>query len=111
MARMRTTNTATTPPIMAAVLSDGELLSLVSPVSELGTVTTVGVGSVVMFVLGRSVGKHSSSLRDDIATEQSLSTDNRTPVTMILGLPLTQSSMKEISETLAVSEVPFSVAR
>ena len=57
------------------------------------------------------VVSHSSSLRDEIATEHSESTVNRTPVTMILGPPLTQSSIREMREPLSVSEVPSSLAR
>ena len=124
-AMMRTITTATTPPIMAAVLSK-ELWELVEVVvSLLGAVPLLVVLPVVVMLLlvvasivlvvGSVVGvcivKHSSSLRDEIATEHSESTVISTPVTMTLALPFTQSSNRETSELLSVSEVPPSLAR
>ena len=118
--------TATTPPIMAAVLSE-ELWEMVEAVvSVLGAVPLLVVLSVVvmlLLVVGSIVvmvllvvgsvlgGEHSLSLRDEIATEHSESTVISTPVTMILAPPLTQSSIREMSEPLSVSEVPSSLAR
>ena len=57
------------------------------------------------------VVSHSPSLRDEIATEHFESTVINTPVTTILGPPLTQSSIREMREPLSVSEVPSSLAR
>ena len=125
MAMMRTVTTVTTPPTMAAVLSE-ELCKLVEAVvSLLGAVPLLVVLSVVVMLLlvvgsivlvvGSVVGvcivEHSSSLRDEIATEHSESTVISTPVTMTLALPFTQSSNREMSEPLSVSEVPPSLAR
>ena len=80
---------ATTPPIMAAVLSE-ELWGL----EEVAAV----------------FDEHSPSLRVEIATGQSGSTVIRIPVTEMLGLPLTHFSIREMSEPLSVSEVPSSLA-
>ena len=77
----------TPPPIMAAVLS------------------------VELCELEVVLPEHSPSVRDEIATEHSRSTVISTPVTMIpVSLP-TQSSIREMSEPLSVSEVPSSLAR
>ena len=62
-------------------------------------------------VVGAVVDEHSPSLRDEIATEHSGSTVIRIPVTDMLGLPLTHFSIREMSESLFVSEVPSSLAR
>ena len=56
--------------------------------------------------------EHSGSLREDIATGQLGSTLISIPVTMTLAPPpLTQSSIREMRESLSVSEVPSSLAR
>ena len=57
------------------------------------------------------VMEHSPSLRDEMATEHSVSTVISTPVTMIVAPPLTQLSSREMREPLSVSELPPSVAR
>ena len=123
MAMMRTVTT--TPPIMAAVLSE-ELCELVEAVvSLLGAVPLLVVlpvvvmlllvvGSIVLVVgsvIGVCIVEHSSSLRDEIATEHSESTVISTPVTMTLALPFTHSFNREMSELLSVSGVPPSLAR
>ena len=46
-----------------------------------------------------------------MATEQCESTVISTPVTLIPGPPLTQSSIREMRESLPLSEVPSSLAR
>ena len=81
-----TTSIPTTPPIMAPV--------------ELEEVPVV-IAS----------GTHSPSLRDEMATEHSVSTVISTPVTMIVAPPLTQLSSREMKEPLSVSELPPSLAR
>ena len=66
-----------------------------------GVTTDVGVGL-----------EHSGSLREEIATGQLGSTLINIPVTMTLAPPpLTQSSIREMRESLSVSEVPSSLAR
>ena len=90
---------ATTPPIMAAVLS----------LPAVGRVwVREGLGS-----LGGGEGfEHSGSLREEIVTEHWESTVISTPVTMTLAPPpLTQASIRETRELLSVSEVPSSLAR
>ena len=69
------------------------------------------VGVVVLVVGVGLISKHSSSLRDEIATGQSASTVISIPVTEMLGLPLTHFSSRVMSESLSVSEVPSSIAR
>ena len=54
---------------------------------------------------------HSPSLREEMATEQYESTVISTPVTMTPGPPLTQSSIREMRESLPLSEVPSSLTR
>ena len=76
---------ATTPPIMAAVGSE--------------------------HVSARVDEEHSSSLNEEMATEQSVSSVISSLVTTILAPPLTQSSIREMRESLSVSEVPSSLAR
>ena len=115
IAMMRTVTT--TPPIMAAVLSE-ELCELVEAVvSLLGAIpllvelpVVVMLPLVVGSVVGVCIVEHSSSLRDEIATEHSESMVN-TPVMMTLALPFTHSSNREMSEPLSVSKVPPSLAR
>ena len=74
-------------------------------------------GSVIEgSVIGGSVvlaggGRHSLSLRKEMATEQCQSTVISTPVTMTPGPPLTQSSIREMRASLPLSEVPSSLAR
>ena len=85
-AMMRITAT-TDPPMMAAVLSV--------------------VGSEV----DGCVGWHSTSPRDEIATEHSESTVTSTPLMMMPASPLTHSSIREMSEPLSVSELSSSLAR
>ena len=75
---------ATTPPIMAAVLEVEEVVAV--------------------------SGTHSPSLRDEMATEHSVSTVISTPVTMIVVPPLIQLSSREMREPLSVSELPLSQA-
>ena len=85
------TITTTTPATMEGVL-------LVQPGAS------VGSGGCV-------AGEHSGSLRKEMATEQCGSTVISTPVTMTPGAPLTQSSIREMRESLPLSEVPSSLAR
>ena len=54
---------------------------------------------------------HSFSLREELATAHSESNVIRTPVTIIVDPPLTQSSITETSAVLLISEVTFSLAR
>ena len=82
------TITTTTPATMEGVLSGA----------------SVGSGGCV-------AGEHSGSLRKEMATEQCGSTVISTPVTMTPGAPLTQSSIREMRESLSLSEVPSSLAR
>ena len=106
MAMIRTT--ATTPIIMAVLSVElwglGDTILLVTSVV---VVLLLAVGSVV----GGWVGEHSSSLRDEMATEHPVSTVISTPVTMILALLLTHFSIRDMSEPLSVSGVPSSLAR
>ena len=101
---------ATTPPMVAAVLPWDVLY-------ELGSLEAVGgwVGLILEDVVsdgnGGIGGEHSSSFRIEMATEQPGSTLISTPVTMILGPPFTHSSIREMRESLSVSEVPSSLAR
>ena len=67
--------------------------------------------AVVLVVEVGLISKHSSSLRDEIATGQSGSTSISIPVTEMLGVPLTHFSSREMSEPLSISEVPSSLAR
>ena len=55
--------------------------------------------------------EHPSSLNEEMATEQSVSSVISSLVTTILAPPLTQSSIREVRESLSVSEVPSSLAR
>ena len=100
MAIIRTT--ATTPPRMAP----GLMVFSVEG-SGLRVESTVGGG----VESGIAILEHSSSLNDEICTEHLVSTVMISPVTMISAPPLTQSSMREMSEPLSVSEVPWSLAR
>ena len=84
---------ATTPPMMATEMVE----------------TVVMLECSVVVLLAR--GEHSPSLRDEIATEHSVSTVISTPVTMILAPSLTHFSIREVSEPLSASEVPVSLAR
>ena len=71
-----------------------------------GRVCTDGVGT------GWVGLEHSGSLREDMATGQLGSTLISIPVTMTLAPPLlTQSSIREMKESLSDSEVPSSLAR
>ena len=99
-----TTITTTTPTTMEGVLlEDVQVL-----VTKSG-----GNGDVVGVTTDDGVGlEHSSSLREDMATGQLGSTLISIPVTMTLAPPpLTQSSIREMRESLSVSEVPSSLAR
>ena len=97
------TITTTTPATMEGVLlvaqehSDGCVAGVLPGAS-------VGSGGCV-------AGEHSGSLRKEMATEQCGSTVISTPVTMTPGPPLTQSSIREMRESLPLSEVPSSLAR
>ena len=63
-------------------------------------------------VEGGGVLEHSGSLGEVIATEQLASIVISTPVTMTLARPpITQASIKGMSEPLSVAEVPSSLAR
>ena len=94
-----TTITTTTPATMEGVLLE-HVQVLVSGSEGKGVVVTDGI-----------VGEH-CSLREEIATEQWGSTVISIPVTMTLAPPpLTQSSIREMRESLSVSEVPSSLAR
>ena len=97
---------ASTPPMMAPV-SVLEAAVLVVEVLSVMVILLSMVGGVV----GGGVGEHSSSLRDEIATEQSESTVVIIPFTMILTPPLSHFSIREISELLSLSEVPNTLAR
>ena len=68
----------------------------------------LSLGRVVVVGL---ICKHSPSLRDEIATGQSGSTVISIPITVMLALPLTHFSSREMSEPLSISEVPSNVAR
>ena len=87
MAMMRTITRAASPPL--------------TTVSKLCPEAVLVVGA----------SEHSSSLRDDIATEHSESTIISAPLTMILAPPLTHCSIREMSVSLSLSEVPSSLAR
>ena len=65
-----------------------------------------GVGDVVVG------GEHSGSPGEEMVTEHCESTVLSTPATMMLAPPpLTQASIKRMSEPLSISEVPSSLAR
>ena len=110
--------TATTPPIMTAVLEVEEVVAVSVVVSMSGgCVGIVVVLSLLVILLAVVSGgcvvvmEHSPSLRDEMATEHSASTVISTAVTMIVAPPLTQLSSREMRETLSVSELPPSLAR
>ena len=125
--------TATTPPIMAAVLSvefwevEAVVAAVVEPSLVVillvvvsmsgGCVGIVVVLSLLVILLAVVSGgcvvvmEHSPSLRDEMATEHSASTVISTPVTMIVAPPLTQLSSREMREPMSVSELPPSLAR
>ena len=93
-----TTITTTTPATMEGVLLEH--------VQELVTESDDVVGDDVVGL------KHSGSLREEMTTEQWGSTVISIPVTLTLAPPpLTQSSIREMRESLSVSEVPSSLAR
>lgn len=89
---------AATTPIMAAMLPE-ELWGLVDVVLFVGLVVLGELWGleVVLSVV------HSSSLRDEIATGHSESTDIGVPVTKMLILPLTHCSIRDMSELLSAS--------
>ena len=128
-----TTTTTTTPATMEGVLLE-HVQVLVSESGDwegnddvVGVTTDdlVGIGKYFVHVLPllhgvwySTVGddgvglEHSGSLREDMATGQLGSTLISIPVTMTLAPPpLTQSSIREMRESLSVSEVPSSLAR
>ena len=127
------TTTTTTPATMEGVLLE-HVQVLVSESGDwegnddvVGVTTDdlVGIGKYFVRVLPllhgvrhSTVGddwvglEHSGSLREEMATEQWGSTVISIPVTMTLAPPpLTQSSIREMRESLSVSEVPSSLAR
>ena len=106
-----TTTTTTTPATIEGVSSED--------VSESGgwegndDMVGVTTGDMVGGTTDDGTGlEYSGSLREDMATEQLGSTLISIPVTLTLAPPpLTQSSIREMRESLSVSEVPSSLAR
>ena len=100
-----TTTIATTTP----ATTEGVLLEDVQVLVTKGG----GNGDVVGVTTDDGVGlEHSGSLKEDMATGQWESTVISIPVTMTLAPPpFTQSSIREMRESLSVSEVPSSLAR
>ena len=98
-----TTITTTTPATIEGVLLED--------VSESGS--WEGNDDMVGVTTDDGTGlEYSGSLREDMATEQLGSTVINIPVTLTLAPPpLTQSSIREMRESLSVSEVPSSLAR
>ena len=93
--------TTTTPATMEGVLLEDLQVLVTESDNVVGVTTDDGVGL-----------EHSGSLREEMATEQWESTVINIPVTMTLAPPpLTQSSIREMRESLSVSEVPSSLAR
>ena len=72
-----------------------------------------GNGDVVGVIADEGVGlEHTGSLREEMATGQLGSTVISIPVTMTLAPPpLTQSSIREMRESLSLSKMPSSLAR
>ena len=92
-----------------------KITAIAAAITTITTTTPATMEGVLLVAQEHSdgcvAGEHSGSLREEMATEQCGSTVISTPVTMTPGPPLTQSSIREMRESLPLSEVPSSLAR